>query len=116
MKPDEIIHQSTRLRIMAALNVLGPGNWLEFTRLRTLVQATDGNLGAHLDTLAQSGYVAIDKRFVGKKPQTRVRVTAKGRAAFTGHVAYLRTLLEEPSLADPEGDVRNPQNRSKAHG
>ena len=116
MKPDEIIHQSTRLRIMAALNVLEPGNWLEFTRLRTLVQATDGNLGAHLDTLAQSGYVAIDKRFLGKKPQTRVRATAKGRVAFAGHVAYLRALLEEPSLADSETDVRNPQNRSKTHG
>ena len=116
MKSDEIIHQSTRLRIMAALNVLEPGEWLEFTRLRTLVQATDGNLGAHLDTLAQAGYVAIDKRFVGKKPQTRVRATAKGRLAFAGHVAYLRALLEEPRLADPENAARNSQNWSKTHG
>lgn len=34
MKPNEIIHQSTRLRIMAALNVLDPKKQIEFTRLR----------------------------------------------------------------------------------
>lgn len=105
MKPNETIHQSTRLRIMAALNVLEPQKWLEFTRLRALVQATDGNLGAHLATLAQAGYVAIDKLFVGKKPQTRVRATGAGRKAFATHVAYLRALLDEPVRADQEQDA-----------
>lgn len=102
MKPNEIIHQSTRLRIMAALNALEPKSWLEFTRLRALIQATDGNLGTHLETLAQAGYVTIDKQFVGKKPQTRVRATSAGRRAFAAHVAYLRALLDEPVSADQE--------------
>lgn len=102
MKPNEIIHQSTRLRIMAALNALPPGKHLEFTRLRSLVQATDGNLGAHLETLAQAGYVEVDKQIVGKKPQTRLRATSAGRQAFATHVAYLRTLLDEPAQADRE--------------
>jgi DNA-binding MarR family transcriptional regulator len=92
--PNEIIHQSMRLKIMAALNVLGPGAALEFTRLRTLVGATDGNLGAHLDTLAGAGYIAIEKRFVGRKPQTRVKATAAGRRAFAEHVAYLREIID----------------------
>ncbi|MBV8168107.1 MAG: transcriptional regulator [Alphaproteobacteria bacterium] len=92
--PNEIIHQSMRLKIMAALNVLGPGAALEFTRLRSLIGATDGNLGAHLDTLAGVGYVAIEKRFVGRKPQTRVKATAAGRRAFTEHVAYLREIID----------------------
>lgn len=94
-EPDELIHQSTRLRIMAALNVLTPEAPLEFTRLRAIVQATDGNLGAHLDTLEKAGYVAIDKRFVGKRPQTRVRATKQGRRAFAAHVAYLRKILQD---------------------
>lgn len=102
MLANEIIHQSTRLRIMAALNVMEPKSWLEFTRLRALVQATDGNLGAHLETLAQAGYVTIDKRFVGKKPQTRVRATSAGRQAFAAHVAYLHALLDETVAADRE--------------
>ena len=91
--PDEIIHQSTRLKIMAALNVLGAEAQLHFTRLKSLVGATDGNLGAHLETLEKAGYVAIEKLFVGKKPQTRVKATAAGRRAFNGHVAYLRHIL-----------------------
>lgn len=97
MKPNDVIHQSTRLRIMAALNVLESREWIEFTRLRSIVETTDGNLGAHLETLAQAGYVIIDKQFVGKKPQTRVRATKAGRRAFAGHVDYLRALLSEPS-------------------
>jgi|SRR5271166_115413 len=93
--PDEVIHQSTRLRIMAALNVLVPDEALEFTRLRAIVQATDGNLGAHVDTLEKAGYVAIDKRFVGKRRQTRIHATKEGRRAFAAHVAYLRDILQD---------------------
>lgn len=91
---DDIIHQALRLKIMAALNVLRPDAALEFVRLKTLVEATDGNLGAHLDTLEKAGYVAIEKRFEGKKPQTRIKATAAGRRAFTEHVAYLREIIE----------------------
>ena len=90
---NEIIHQSMRLKIMSALNTLESGAALEFTRLKALIQATDGNLGAHLETLEKAGYVSIDKRFVDRRPQTRVTATAAGRRAFTEHVAYLRLLL-----------------------
>ncbi|HEY4125797.1 MAG TPA: transcriptional regulator, partial [Rhizomicrobium sp.] len=80
--PDEIIHQSLRLKIMAALNTLDRSDQIEFTRLKSITGATDGNLGAHLETLAKAGYVAIEKRFEGKRPQTRVQATAQGRKAF----------------------------------
>jgi len=92
--PDEIIHQSMRLKIMAALNVLERNSWLEFTRLRVMLDTTDGNLGAHLETLSKAGYVTLDKRFEGKRPQTRVHATSAGRRAFADHVAYLRDILD----------------------
>jgi DNA-binding MarR family transcriptional regulator len=92
--PNELIHQSMRLKIMAALNVLPPDGALEFTRLKGLVNATDGNLGAHLETLERAGYVGIEKLFVGKKPQTRIKATPAGRRAFAEHVAYLREILD----------------------
>jgi len=94
-EPNELIHQSTRLRIMAALNVLAPDTAIEFSRLKAIVQTTEGNLGAHLETLAKAGYVSIDKRFVGKRPQTRIRATREGCRAFAAHVAYLRGILQE---------------------
>jgi DNA-binding MarR family transcriptional regulator len=92
--PDEIIHQSLRLKIMAALNTLDRSDQIEFTRLKSITGATDGNLGAHLETLAKAGYVAIEKRFEGKRPQTRVQATAQGRKAFADHVSYLREILD----------------------
>jgi len=92
--PDEIIHQSVRLKIMAALNTASRADWIEFTRLRSLVGATDGNLGAHLETLSAAGYVTQEKRFEGKRPQTRIKATAAGRKAFAEHVAYLRSILD----------------------
>ncbi|MRW84265.1 transcriptional regulator [Pseudoduganella sp. FT26W] len=91
---DEVIHQSTRLRMMTALHTLKKDEWIEFVRLKSLVNASDGNLGAHLETLARAGYVEIDKQIVGKKPLTRIRTTPAGRAAYRHHVAQLRALLD----------------------
>lgn len=91
---DEIIHQSMRLKIMSSLNVLGRNDWLDFARLKSILDTTDGNLGAHLETLAKAGYIAIEKRFEAKRPQTRVRATPQGRKAFAEHVAYLRSILD----------------------
>ena len=90
---DEVIHQPLRLRIMSALNALPSKQGMEFSRLKKLTGATDGNLGAHIETLAKAGYVGIDKAFVGKRPQTTVTVTAGGRAAFARHVATLQEII-----------------------
>jgi DNA-binding MarR family transcriptional regulator len=91
---DDIIHQPLRLKIMAALNALPPMSGLDFSRLKKLTGATDGNLGAHIETLAKAGYVAVEKAFVGKKPQTTVTATPAGRGAFARHVALLREIIE----------------------
>jgi DNA-binding MarR family transcriptional regulator len=95
--PDEIVHQQIRLRIMATLNALADRERVEFGRLKAILRATDGNLGAHLTTLESAGYIAIEKDFVGKKPRTRVALTRAGRKAFAAHVAYLRDILDGAS-------------------
>lgn len=92
--PDEIIHQQVRLRIMATLNALPEREAMEFTRLKAILRVTDGNLGAHLNTLESAGYVGIEKDFVAKKSRTRVSLTRTGRKAFARHVAYLREILD----------------------
>ncbi len=94
--PDEIIHQSTRLRIAATLNALPEGDMLEFGRLKTILGATDGNMGTHLTALEKAGYIEVTKDFVGKKPRTRVALSRAGRGAFARHVAYLKALILEP--------------------
>lgn len=93
-QPDPIIHQPVRLKIMAALKPLPPSEKIEFVRLRAIVDATEGNLGAHIGTLEEAGYIAVEKDFDGKKPRTRVSLTKPGRKAFEAYVAYLRDIIE----------------------
>jgi DNA-binding MarR family transcriptional regulator len=95
MSADDIIHQSTRLRIMAVLNTLERREALEFSQLKAMIEVTDGNLGAHIDTLARAGYVDVEKLFVGRRPQTRIKATTIGRRAFRGHIAYLRKIIDQ---------------------
>jgi len=92
-QPDPVIHQPARLKIMGALKALPPREQLEFMRLKAIVGMTDGNLGAHIATLEQAGYVEVEKDFVGKKPRTRVRLTKPGHRAFEDYVAFLRQIV-----------------------
>jgi DNA-binding MarR family transcriptional regulator len=90
---DPVIHQPVRLQIMAALSRLGPREQVAFTFLKTKLALTDGNLGAHLITLEDAGYIAVEKTFVARKPKTFIALTAAGRRAFEGHVAALTAIL-----------------------
>lgn len=98
--PDEIVHQSTRLRILAALDAEPGSEPLDFVRLKTAVEATDGNLGAHLTTLEKAGYVAVDKEPVGKRTRTLVSITPAGRAAFLGHLAFLKNIVDQARIGE----------------
>lgn len=91
---DKIIHVPARLRIMAALTTLNPGGQLDFRTLATTLDLTDGNLGAHLQTLEEAQYVSIEKSFVERKPRTHVGATSKGRTAFKAHVAALKKIIQ----------------------
>lgn len=91
---DPVIHQPIRLRIMAALCQLNGREQVDFTFLKSSLELTDGNLGAHLATLAEQGYVALEKTFVDRRPKTFVAATAAGRRAFASHVAALQSILK----------------------
>lgn len=93
-QPDNLIHQPVRLKIMAALKALPGTEQIEFVRLRKLVDATEGNLGSHIQTLEQAGYVVVEKDFADKRPRTRVKLSKPGRRAFEEYVTYLRDLIE----------------------
>ena len=92
---NETIHQTVRLRIMAALVTLQPNDEVDFAYLRDLLEVTDGNLGAHLRKLEEAGYISINKLFVERKPHTYVSATAAGRKVFKEHVAALESILKK---------------------
>ncbi len=88
---DDAIHGRLRLGIMAYLSAASPAI---FGELRDKVNATDGNLSTHLRKLEDAGYVEIEKRFEGRRPQTRIHLTETGRKAWIDYLARLRTLLD----------------------
>ena len=85
-----VIHGKLRL---ALLSLLSGVEEAEFTWLRSKTGSTDGNLGAQLLKLEEAGYVAMEKRFVMRKPQTVYRITEVGRQALTEYVQALKQLL-----------------------
>jgi len=87
---DEVIHGRLRLGTMA---YLADAEVADFTELKTLLDATQGNLSIHLRKLEDAGYVAIDKSFLGRKPLTRVRMTEAGRLAFAAYLEAIGKLV-----------------------
>jgi DNA-binding MarR family transcriptional regulator len=90
---NSIIHQPVRLRVMASLVALDGAQQIDFRSLGNLLKLTDGNLGSHLQTLEEAGYVKIKKEFVDRKPRTSISLTQKGRYEFEEHVAALKQIL-----------------------
>ena len=91
---DKLIHEPSRLRIMAALMALDSDAEVDFAFLRDRLGFTDGNLGAHLEKLQGAKYLKARKTFVGRKPRTYLSLTKTGRRAFEDHVETLREIIE----------------------
>ena len=89
-KIDEVIHGRMRLGIMV---YLADVETADFTELKTVLEATQGNLSVHLKKLEEAEYVAIDKSFVNAKPLTRVTITPEGRKAFAAYLEALGGLI-----------------------
>ena len=87
---DDVIHGRLRLGIMAYLSTVSPAI---FGELKEKVGATDGNLSTHLRKLEDAGYVRQEKRFVGRRPQTRVFLTEDGRKAWLIWIDRMQGLM-----------------------
>jgi DNA-binding MarR family transcriptional regulator len=90
LEVDRLIHEPARLSIMANLFVVESAN---ATYLLQQTGLTWGNLGSHLARLETAGYVAIEKGYRGRKPNTMVALTDEGRAAFRRYRAAMRQAL-----------------------
>ena len=78
-KFDRIIHQPSRLSIMA---VLTGCEYADFVYLQRATGLTKGTLSKHLKKLEDAGYIAIVKTFKGSYPNTSAKLTKVGRKAF----------------------------------
>ena len=90
---DPLIHVPVRLRIVATLAALPPGDTLTFTRLQDMLGLTPGNLITHLRKLEDAGYTSMEKTGNGIWSRTTVALTKRGRAALDAYTEALRALL-----------------------
>ena len=78
-KFDKLIHEPARLLIMVHLYVVESADFMFLMRQTGM---TFGNLSSHMSRLEAAEYIDVEKEFVGKKPNTRLHLTDRGRAAF----------------------------------
>ncbi len=90
-----LIHGRARLLILSFL--LRTPRSHPFTSLRDELGFSDGSLSVNLAKLEAGGLVRLSRTFVGRKPKTTIKITAKGKREFQRYVAELRGIL--PGLA-----------------
>ena len=89
---DRLVHEPARLMILANLYVVESS---DFVFLMNQVGLTWGNLSAHLTKLEEAGYLEVEKTFKGKRPNTQLRLTEKGREAFKDYTQKMKQVFNE---------------------
>jgi DNA-binding MarR family transcriptional regulator len=87
---NKIFDSRIRLGIMSALMV---NEAINFNELKELLSITDGNLASHLKTLEESGFIKIQKGFIGRKTNTTYSITKTGEKAFKTHLTALEKMI-----------------------
>lgn len=96
---DRLIHEPGRLAILTILSSVTDA---DFVFLQRTTGLTKGNLSSHLTKLEAAGLVRIEKRFVRRKPNTNVALTAAGKRGIARHweqLERLKTLSRTPRPA-----------------
>jgi DNA-binding MarR family transcriptional regulator len=118
-RPDPLIHPITRLSICGLL--AAGADWVEFAALRDAAGISDSVLSKQSRVLEDAGYVEVRKGAVGRRPRTWFRLTAAGRQAVQGHLAWLAQMEQAVSAGArdvrqarprPGGRVRPPRERA----
>ena len=88
---DRLIHEPSRLTIMAHLYVVENADFLFLVKQTGM---TWGNLSVHISKLEAAGYLEVKKEFLGKKPHTIVSLTKQGRKAFESYRKGMKEVLD----------------------
>ena len=81
-----------RLGIMSILMV---NEWADFGSIKEQLQVTAGNIASHISALEKLDYIKVEKKFLGKKPNTSYAATIKGKKAFHDHLNALEAIIKK---------------------
>jgi DNA-binding MarR family transcriptional regulator len=88
---DKMLEHTTRLQLVSVLAV---NESYDFTGLKELLQTTDGNLATHLKALEREKYLSVVKAFIDRKPNTRYKITERGRTALRRHLDAMEAVVK----------------------
>lgn len=91
LKLGRMLHDPSRLLILTFLYHVAA---LDYVSLRKKLKFSTGNLSWQLRKLERAGYVAIAKRFKGRRPQTICGMTKRGREALELYAEMLKQITE----------------------
>jgi DNA-binding transcriptional ArsR family regulator len=109
---DRLIHEPARLAIMTVLSSVKTADFLFLQRATGL---TKGNLSSHLTKLEEAGLVEIQKKFVMKKPNTNVALTAKGTTGIANYWEQLERLKNLSETSTPSHGSSSVSSASQPH-
>ena len=66
---------------------------VSYNDLKELLQVSDGNLASHIKALEESGYLKVQKGFIGRKTNTTYSATKAGEKAFRQHLDALEKMI-----------------------
>lgn len=89
---DRIIHEPSRLMIIAQLYVVESA---DFLFLQHQTGMTPGNLSAHISKLEAAGYIEVIKEYLDRKPHTALKLTKKGQIAFKEYTAQVKKFVNK---------------------
>lgn len=89
---DKVLEHRVRLQIMS---VLVANDGYEFNALKDILAITDGNLASHIKALEREKYISVSKSFVERKPNTKYKISERGRNAFKKHLEALEAVVKQ---------------------
>jgi DNA-binding MarR family transcriptional regulator len=92
---DRLVHEPARLALMALLYVIESA---DFTFLMNQTGLTWGNLSTHMSKLEEAGYLAVEKSFKDRRPNTILRLTPQGRKAFQDYARKMKRVFKDVSV------------------
>ena len=87
-----MLEHRARLQIMS---VLVTNDLYDFNSLKEMLGVTHGNLASHIKALEKEKYISVSKSFIDRKPNTRYKITERGRTAFKKHLDALEALVKQ---------------------
>jgi len=77
------------------MSILVANDGYEFNALKDILSISDGNLASNIKTLEREKYISVSKSFIDRKPNTKYKITERGKNAFKRHLDALEAVVKQ---------------------